>query len=254
MTHRYDLLSDALGITRGQLVAFVGGGGKTSAVLTVARELRVRGWRVVASTTTKVGGRLESEMPVVLAADGRPLEALGDVVDESGLAFLAGVRGPDGKLHGAEAALVASVLETGLADVVLVEADGARQRPLKVPERHEPIIPESTHLVAPFAGMDALGATIGPESVHRPELVRRYAGEERTVTPGLVADILCDGDGGLKGVPAEAAAVPVLNKVDAATRLNAEDIARTILAKRPDRITRVLLTNLFERDYRAIEL
>jgi probable selenium-dependent hydroxylase accessory protein YqeC len=50
-------LAEALDVGRGEVVAFVGGGGKTTALLRLVRELRLLGWRVLASTTTKVGLR-----------------------------------------------------------------------------------------------------------------------------------------------------------------------------------------------------
>lgn len=45
----------------------------------------------------------------------------------------------------------------GLSDVLLIEADGAKRLPLKVPEEWEPVIPELVDLLIGVVGMDALG-------------------------------------------------------------------------------------------------
>ena len=44
---------------------------------------------------------------------------------------------------------------------VLIEADGAKRRPLKVPAEHEPVIPEMTTHVLSVYGLDSIGKKIG---------------------------------------------------------------------------------------------
>ena len=53
-------------------------------------------------------------------------------------------------------------------DLVLVEADGAKGRPLKYPAAHEPVIPPCSGCTVVVAGLDALGRTIA-EAVFRSE-------------------------------------------------------------------------------------
>ncbi|MEL6149070.1 MAG: hypothetical protein AAFR56_05560, partial [Chloroflexota bacterium] len=48
-------LHHAFNIQRGDVVAFVGAGGKTSAMIALGHELADMGWRVLATTTTKIG-------------------------------------------------------------------------------------------------------------------------------------------------------------------------------------------------------
>ena len=51
-------LTRAFGLASGgELVAFTGGGGKTSLVFALARELAAAGRRVVATTTTRIAQR-----------------------------------------------------------------------------------------------------------------------------------------------------------------------------------------------------
>ena len=47
-------LSDALGVGPGEVVAFIGAGGKTTAIYRVAADLAARGLKVIVTTTTKI--------------------------------------------------------------------------------------------------------------------------------------------------------------------------------------------------------
>ena len=44
-----------------------------------------------------------------------------------------------------------------LCDVMLVEADGAKHHPVKVPEKWEPVIPRCADIVISVIGLDCLG-------------------------------------------------------------------------------------------------
>ena len=77
------------------------------------------------------------------------------------------------KLTGVGAGEVAALGEE--YDLVLVEADGAKGRPLKYPAAHEPVIPPCSGRTVVVAGLDALGRTIA-EAVFRSELFIRATG------------------------------------------------------------------------------
>lgn len=61
----------------------------------------------------------------------------------------------------------------------MIEADGAKRLPLKVPGEWEPVIPDFTDLVVGVIGMDAVGQMIR-ESCHRPERVAAFLNKEQT--------------------------------------------------------------------------
>jgi probable selenium-dependent hydroxylase accessory protein YqeC len=58
-----------------------------------------------------------------------------------------------------------------LCDLVLVEADGARGRSLKLPAEYEPVLPGTTGEVVVLAGLDAVDAPLDEGLVHRLPLV-----------------------------------------------------------------------------------
>jgi probable selenium-dependent hydroxylase accessory protein YqeC len=59
-------LKDALGIRPGEVIGLVGGGGKTSIMFALAKELAAAGGCVVTTTTTKIFEPLPTETPLVI--------------------------------------------------------------------------------------------------------------------------------------------------------------------------------------------
>ncbi|MBP1987718.1 selenium cofactor biosynthesis protein YqeC [Halolamina salifodinae] len=139
---------------------------------------------------------------------------------------------------------------------VLVKADGARMRDFKAPGVNEPRIPETADTVVPIASAHAVGEPLDEEMVHRPERVADVAGVDvgDEITPEVVGRTLASPDGGLRGVPAGATAVPLVNKVDDDEDLEvAREIADTIL-EHADRsvVPRVVLARMGEAEIREI--
>jgi len=247
---RFPSLSEALDVGRGDVVSFVGGGGKTSAILTLVTELRAAGVHVLVTTTTKIGRRLADALPVVWWATD-PADGALRRLSESGAILLVAESTPDGKLAGPDPdALDALIDDLGQA-VALIEADGARSLPIKAPAAHEPVVPRRTGIVVPMVGLDALGRPIEAGSVHRPDLLVQF-GEKGVVTPELVVALLTSPVGGLKNVPPNAAVRPLLNKLDTAPEAVARKIAVDLLASAPPSVDRVVLAGVGCGAYRAV--
>ena len=79
----------------------------------------------------------------------------------------------------------------GLADYVLVEADGSAGRPFKAHADWEPVLPEERQATVLVMGADGFGKPIS-RMAHRPELYARLAGatEDQEVTPELAARVV----------------------------------------------------------------
>lgn len=75
-----------------------------------------------------------------------------------------------------------------LADHVILEADGARGRHIKLHGENEPVIPENVELVLAVASLEALGRPLGAV-VHREERIERVfqKGPEEPVTEAEIA-------------------------------------------------------------------
>lgn len=204
-----------LGAGRGSLVSVVGAGGKTTLVYRMAAEACGLGLRVIVTATTHMGGLPPSVTgPLILSAEAGAESALTRALEREGRATLLGERLREDKIRGLPPERVDLLLEQ--ADLVLVEADGARSRSLKVPAEHEPVLPSRTTHLLVLAALDVLGVALGEESVHRVELVAAAAGQpagtpvvEDTVVAALVAP-----NGYPARVPAGALAAVFLNKAE----------------------------------------
>ena len=206
-------LSEALDIRRGDVVAFVGGGGKTTAMFRLAGELAAEGWRVITTTTTHIGVEQAALAPEHLVwtldaeSPGRLQSALGS---HGHVLVTTGLTENGLKWGGVPPEWVAKQK----ADVILVEADGAKHLPFKAPAAHEPVVPPATTLLVPVVGIDALGRPL-EEVAHRPERVSALTGlsAHDPVTEQAIAAVLTHREGSLKGQPAGARVRVLVNKI-----------------------------------------
>ncbi len=214
------------------LVAFVGGGGKSTLALTLGREFADAGRRVVVGTTTKMG---TDQIPPWATACRTPTEVETALAAGSPAFLFDSINGP--KVIGAAPEL-ASRIFSDLDAAVVIEADGARRRPFKAPGPDEPVIPSDATAVVVVAGIDALHRPIA-ESCHRPERVAALTGRgiDQTLRPRDIATVVNAPDGGRKRVPAAARLLLALTKVGAEHRTTVEEVTSLL----PDDITVVAI-------------
>ena len=167
-------LQEALGIPRG-ITSVIGGGGKTTLLSVLARELAA-GSATVALTTSTHFLPLEG-MPALSGPDEWDAAA-------SPVACFASPT-KEGKLT-APACGIPALAEA--ADYVLVEADGSKRLPLKAHADWEPAVPKGSKRCVLVLGGSGFGRPVR-EAVHRPELFCELAGCEgdAVATPELVA-------------------------------------------------------------------
>ena len=165
-----------MGIVRGDVVAFVGAGGKSSAILQLAGELGGAGVPVLVVPTTKMlVSEAEKVGPVLISERGDDLRSKVEEALAGGRAAVAGSAILSKKrIGGVEPAWISALAPEG--GVTLVEADGSRRRPLKGTASHEPLLPESVSLVVAVGGMRALGKPVDEALVHRPEVFSKLTG------------------------------------------------------------------------------
>jgi probable selenium-dependent hydroxylase accessory protein YqeC len=197
-------------------VALVGAGGKSSLMYALAREMVSRHEKVVTTTTTKILPPKSDESPwLILSEDDPELISLATRLSEWGHVTVAqSLDHSSRKLQGVPAGTIKRCLD--VADRVLIEADGAAGRPIKAPERWEPVIPDFVDLVIPVVGLDSIGKPATEEWVFRLErfLSITGLGPGEIIKPNVVGRLLSHPEGALKGVPRTARIVPYLNKLD----------------------------------------
>lgn len=160
----------------------IGGGGKTTLVRRLAEELSAHA-RVIVATSTKM--RVPDWCPVLLDASADEVEA---ALSDYAVVCVGTLFGQTGKLDAPGLGFSDLV---GLADYVLVEADGSRGLPLKAHASHEPVIPACANWVVCVLGVDGIGCAIS-EACHRPELYAQLAQASPAdgVTPCRAARVL----------------------------------------------------------------
>lgn len=243
-------LTDALRMAPDEVVALVGGGGKTTAMFRLAREVVEGGGRAITTTTTRIFGAqialAPAHVPAASVTRGR-LSA--ELALHRHVLVIGATDAGSGKAEGISLDLFRQV-RAWFPDVCLLnEADGSRMRPFKAPADYEPVIPADTTLVVVVVGADVLGRSLDAAHVHRPELVATLSGAPMgaPVTPAIVARVLADPQGGRKGVPADARVVVLINKVEGLpSRAPARETAERLL--RDPAIHSVVLATLRAED------
>ena len=135
--------------------AFTGGGGKTSLIFYLAEKFSSQGRRVIVTTTTHMAW--EPKRPF---ADAEDTEELCRLIEQYGYVIAAKHKAGQPKISGPEPETLKRL--SGFCDLLLVEADGAKRLPLKVPAVHEPVMWEDVVKIA--AAEDGLRKNVGEKS------------------------------------------------------------------------------------------
>ncbi len=212
-------LTGALGTTGPQLVAFVGAGGKTTALQRLCAEATAQGGGILATTTTAMFTRQLSSLGPLLVADedDTPLaERAGEALRGADVVTLARSCVENEKVRGLTPAEVDALWRDGVTGSIFVEADGSRGLPLKAFGEAEPQLPSATTTVVVIAGLDALGRPLDEDHVHRAKLLLPLldAAEGDLVTPRLFAAALALEIAKVRVLTPGARVVVLLNKAE----------------------------------------
>lgn len=207
------LLSDLLTLPVRPLIAIVGAGGKTTTMYTLAVELAQRGKRVITTTTTNIylPEKGETDAVIVSAETLLLLKMVSAAWKQYSRITVAGMIPGSGKLAGLQPEQPYELVMKSGADVVIVEADGARHRRIKAPAAHEPAVPVHTNVALLVMSAEAINQPLNSEVAHRPEQVATVTGIKAgdILSPQVLARLMTSEQGGLKDIP-ETAAVYVL--------------------------------------------
>ena len=194
-------------------IAFIGAGGKTTAMFQVARELTQP---VIVTATSHLGVWQTSLTDTHLIIESSAqLEEI-----EHGLK---GVILITGGIEGERTKPINTDLLNWLQEFcgyhaipLLIEADGSREKPLKAWAEHEPPIPSFVEMVVQVVGLSGVGRPLINEYVHRAELFAQLSGLalEETITPAALARVLTHPEGAARSMPIHARKVALLNQAD----------------------------------------
>lgn len=156
-------------LNRRELITFVGAGGKTTTMFSLAQELKSADKSVLVTTTTAIyfPQSVYYDNAVVMK---QPDTEIIKAIAHKGISVLGSGINEQGKLKGTDKFFIDILYRSNVFDYILVEGDGSRRKPVKAPAAHEPVIPDLSTKVAGIIGMSSYGTAINPENVHRPEL------------------------------------------------------------------------------------
>ncbi len=208
---------DAFALRGRRYVYLMGGGGKTSLMFALARALVGEGRTVITTTSTKIRSPEHAESARVMIEPD--IAALVDGLRREIAAFrhvtVAARRlETEAKLGGFTAGELDALAVAGIADCLLVEADGAAGRSLKAHAEHEPVLSAHAELVIAVVGVDCLGLPMTDEFVHRAALFRERLGRPpgAAITADDVAAILFHREGYLARIANGPAVLVFLSK------------------------------------------
>jgi molybdenum cofactor cytidylyltransferase len=207
------MLSEGLRVNKSSSIALVGAGGKTTAVFLLAEELQPS----IITTTTHLGEwQVKASYKHYILEESATMPELDSSVG-SGISLYTGkLEGKRfGGLNGEQLKLLKKQ-STAYNLPILIEADGARQKPLKAPAEHEPVIPDVVDTVIVIAGLSGLGKPLSEEYVHRPDLFSQISGilPNDPITHDAVSRVLVNPLGGLKNIPPATRRIALLNQAD----------------------------------------
>lgn len=210
-------LREALGLGRGELLALIGAGGKTTTLFRLASEWREAGGKILVTTTTKIFKPTKPHVDRLFLAED--LEAL--------LSQMADIKGPvvvcagsgisaDNKLLGLPPEWLDRLQGARQFDAILVEADGAASRGFKIPSETEPVIPMSSSTVIWTMAIKVMGQPWDSRCVHRAEraLALLKATPNDRITREDVVRLVSHPLGCLKGIPDHCRKTALINQAD----------------------------------------
>ena len=167
----FESLSDAMELedSGNSVISIVGAGGKTTILMQLAFEQKALSRDVFVTTSTHI------YEPVQYASVDEDEETTIEKLKKEHL-VIAGVRAKEGKIAALPEDAYLKVLSE--ADVTLVEADGSKRFPAKVPNNMEPVIPCKTTDILIVMGLSSLNRTL-KDGCHRCDLAEEFLGKSK---------------------------------------------------------------------------
>ncbi len=244
--HPSGTLAQALDVQPGDTVAFVGAGGKTGLMFRLADGLSVAGSSVALTTTTKIGtGELPENYRLVIGSDIPDLISGANAAISSGFRPLlcSGIDTATGRLIGLTTNAADQVVkEAKEFDNLLIEADGAKHKPFKIPKSYEPVVPECVNKLCIVVGIDAFGQEITEENFYNVAgMLELGAVDKEPLTPRLMHDLLFHSTGFLRFKTPDRQVFLILNKCDDPDKI--KDLQEITDELFHNDLTRILLTS-----------
>jgi probable selenium-dependent hydroxylase accessory protein YqeC len=208
-------IEEAFSLKEREVISLVGGGGKTTLMFALGKELSSERKGILLTTTTKIWEPAPSPSFALFLSEkfSEMKKWVVDNLQKYSYLVIGQKKLTDGKLQGIVPQWVEELDSLPGVAFVVVEADGAAGRSLKAPREGEPVVPLNTSLLIPVVGIDALGCPLEEKHVFRSEIAARVLNMAlgSTVTEAMVARLI---EEIIKARPPNARVIPFINKVD----------------------------------------
>ncbi len=235
-------------LTRYRIIAVTGAGGKSSFLQFLAQELKHCGKKVLLTTTTHIyhPGYTPFGGCVDRVIDHDLIEQLSEPALPGTITVAGNISHDPMKLKGIDPLLPGQLITNNQYDYVLVEADGAKQKTLKVPAEHEPVLPACCHLVVGVTGWQGIEAPLSPDNVHRWQEFCGITGQglHSQLNPMAMSKILDASSGLFKKVPADCQKIWLINQLDNNEQRQKAETFATQTLQLSQRISTALLANV----------
>ena len=225
----YKLLD--LNLDKLNIISVVGGGGKTTSIKKLAKELSGIGKKVLITTSTGISIPNKDDyvhlfiktIPLDYKPSSGTIDYYGELIDNI-------------KLKTKDISIVDEIINRNIYDIVLIEADGSKGMPIKAPAAHEPVISELTTMTIGVIGLESLGMKVTEENVHRPEIFIKLT-DSQIVDIEAVINLVQSKNGTFKNSLGKK--ILLLNKADDDKRIKlAIEIRETLKGKLSFRLER----------------
>jgi len=196
-----------------ELISIVGGGGKTTTMFQLAKDLKAMNKKVLVTTTTAIYVPKPTDYDNLVILDKKITCSR---YPDNTITIIGSKISSENKLIGIGEEYLSDLYKASIFDYIIVEADGSKRKPIKAPASHEPVIPTYTTKTIGVIGIDSLGKKINEENVHRPEIfadITRSKMEDR-ITEEILSRLIISEDGLFKGVPDASNKYVLINKAD----------------------------------------
>lgn len=226
----YEVLQ--ININKKGVLSFVGGGGKTTSIFNLAEELTKEDKKVLISTTTKMFKPNRQEYDYCFLEDIKE-----EFIPQKASITILGHSVKNKKLIGVLPEILDKIVNKNIFDFILIEADGAKRKAIKAPNKDEPVIAKTTTLTIGIIGFDCINKDIDEKTVHRPELFKKISGNEnlKIIDENCIVNLVLDKKGLFKNSKGQK--LLILNKINKEKEIHiARNIQKKLQAKGFDKI------------------
>ncbi len=234
-----------------KLICFVGAGGKTTTMFSLAKELCQLNKRVLVTTTTAIFYP-ENEYCNKIIVTGNCYD-INDLKQdrEEGITVIGREVSKEGKLLGISKDFADEIFNCNLFDFILVEADGAKMKPIKAANPYEPVIPNNTTQVIGLIGLDCLGKRINEDNVHRSKLFCKATSSQMNdvIDEYIVSKLIMCDKGLFKGCTKIHSKSVILNKAEKQNTIDSARFIKSLLSDRIREDIHIIIASMFNKEF-----